>query len=183
VPEDLQVAELVPAGGSWSGMLSDNPSIGFEPALHWAFTFEFREIRRDYGDTECHLAVEWVQLPRTSWRSMTPASLTCSEFGEPIESSVHFFDDYRFDAVSLTIGEQRGSQLHVSAAVEGDVDDLGISRFQAEGWLEFDGLIVALSDAPATVAEASEALASFTSTEGLDGAQMGHNFRFTPSPA
>lgn len=58
VPEDLEVAELVPAGGSWSGVLFDNPSIGFGPALHWEFTFEFQEIRRDYGDTGCHLSID-----------------------------------------------------------------------------------------------------------------------------
>ncbi len=114
---------------------------------------------------------------------MTPASLTCSEFGQPIEGSVYFFAHFRFDSVALTIGEQRGSQLYVSAVVEGDVDDLGISRLQAEGWLDFDSLIVALSDVPATVAAARSTLESFTDAEGLEGAHTGHNYRFKPSPA
>lgn len=181
VAEDLEAAELILSGGTWGGVLFDNPTIGDEPSLHWTFTFEFEEVRREYGTTPCHLAVDWVRLPAADWQSMAPMTVTCDGFGAPVESSLYFFDHFRFDSVALTIGAQRGHQLYVSADVAGDVDDLGLGGLHAEGWLDFDGMIVALSDQPPTVDAAVQRLAAFTSVDGLAGVHTGHNFRFTPT--
>lgn len=112
---------------------------------------------------------------------MPATRLACNEFGKPVESSVYWFEHYRFDSVVLTIGEQRGRQLHVAADVEGDVDGIGIASLHADGWLDFECLIVALTEEPPSVESARAKLSSFTGAEGLEGVNTGHSYRFTPS--
>jgi hypothetical protein len=63
----LRRDELVPQGGTWNGVLFDNPSIGLPPALTWTFDLSFAEVSRDYGDSPVSLTVEWVPLPGASW--------------------------------------------------------------------------------------------------------------------
>jgi hypothetical protein len=58
----LTLGELQPAGGTWEGLLFDNPPMGLAPFLSWSFTFNFGEVARSYGDTDVSVTVEWVPL-------------------------------------------------------------------------------------------------------------------------
>ena len=58
----LRSAELVARGGTWRGLLFDNPNIGLAPALTWTFEFQFGEVSRDYGESPVSLTVGWIPL-------------------------------------------------------------------------------------------------------------------------
>ncbi len=73
--------------------------------------------------------------------------------------------------------EQRGSRLRVALEARGDVDDLGVPAWSVEQWLDFEGIVVQLSDT-STTAEASARLAGYTDMSGLVGTATGHNFTF-----
>lgn len=91
------------------------------------------------------------------------AGLTASAFGEPIESSVCFFDHHRFDAADLTVAEQNGTVLRVRARP----DTLGV-----EWWPEFSGIYVQPSERPTSVEAAEALLAHFTRSAGKPGQLM-----------
>lgn len=181
VDEDhLRADELAVRGGSWSAMLFENPHLGIEPQLFWAFTFELGEITRHYGTTPCSLTVDWVSLAVGDWRSMPRTTITGDEFGDPIESSVYFFEHHRFDQVALEIVEQRDRQLHVTADVEGDIDGLGLDRVTGTAWLGFEGITIALAEPPTSLDDATALLGAFTSTEWLRQDPTAPTY-FTPS--
>jgi hypothetical protein len=110
---------------------------------------------------------------------MQGQTASASIFGEPIESSVYFFDHHRFDQVEQRILERRGHDLLVHAELTGDIDGLGIPSIDVEGWLMFDGIVVSLSDGPRTVDEARARLCEFTDPTGLIcSATTGSGYRF-----
>jgi hypothetical protein len=169
--------ELVPSGGTWSGLLFDNPTINLAPGLTWTFTFEFEEVSRDFGDSAVSFTVDWVPLPGASWTAMAGQSVTCDVFGEPVETSAYCFEHHRYDAVRLRVLEQDGTRLHVVARASGDVDAMGVQSWNVDAWLEFEGIRVQLSDAD-TVEAATARLDELTDTAGLTARATGHNFLF-----
>jgi hypothetical protein len=179
VDEDtLRPEELHPvAGGTWRGLLFDNPNIGLSPGLTWTFEFPFAEVSRDYGTSEVGLTVDWVPLPGAAWSTMAGRKAAGEVFGEPIECSAYFFEHYRYDVVQLRILEQVGSRLRVAVEAQVDLDGLGIPSWDAEQWLDFEGLSVQL-DGVTTVDDATAQLAEFTDAAGLVAVDNGHNVRF-----
>lgn len=161
------VAELVPVGGSWGGLLFDNPTIDLLPALIWTFTFDYAEVVRDYGAVTPSLTVDWIPLPRCSWRRMAGLNASAAAFAEPIESSVYFFQHHRYQAAEIRVADQRGLDTSVVACVYGDIDGLGIPSLSAEGWLRFGGILVRLSERIGGSDEARARLEEFTDTTGL----------------
>lgn len=173
----LRLAELVPQGGGWSGLLFDNPSIGLSPALTWAFDFQFGEVSRDYGDSPVSLRVDGVPLPGANWSAMAGHAGSWDAFAAPVECSVYFFEHYRYDAVQVSVLEQRASRLRVAVEAHGDVDGLGIPVWSVEQWLDFEGISVQLSDTD-TLEDASARLAEHTDVSALVGAASARNFKF-----
>jgi hypothetical protein len=83
----LTTRDLVPvSGGTWDGLLFDNPNISLPAALTWSFRFPFAEVHREYGSSQIFLDVDWLPLPAASWRSMT--GQTVQALGEPAESAL-----------------------------------------------------------------------------------------------
>jgi hypothetical protein len=175
--------ELVPQGGTWSGLVFENPGIGLERALTWAFEFEFAEIERDYGDTSPGLSVAWVPLPGASWSAMQGQEATGDEFGEPIECSAYFFEHHRYDRVRLRVLEQQDARVRVAVSAEGDIDGLGVPRWDVEQWLDFRGIATDVSSDVRTVEDAEAMLAGFTDVDGLRCRGSSGEFRFrVPHP-
>jgi hypothetical protein len=173
----LRPDELVPQGGTWSGVLVDNPSIGLSPALTWTFELSFADVSRDYGDSPVSLTVEWVPLPGASWSAMTGLAAASDTFADPIECSAYFFEHHRYDFVRVRVLEQVRSRLRVEVEARGDVDGLGVPAWSVETWLDFDGIYVQLSDVE-TAELASSRLAEFTDCVGLVGTDNRYNFKF-----
>lgn len=178
--EDLESSELVCTGGTWHGLLFATPQTGMDTELFWEFAFEYQSISRDYGATTPNLVVDWAPLPGRAWHDMAGATILGQTFGQPVESSVYYFDHFRYRHAQLAVVEQTGRRLRVRAEVSGDIDELGLPGIQVEDWLDFTGIIVQLPDPPGTVADAERALQQFTSTEGLVGSDSGRNFLFAP---
>jgi hypothetical protein len=176
--EGLGVGDLVPAeGGTWRGLLFDNPSIGLAPQLTWTFAFPFDEVDRDYGTSPVALDIDWVPLAVGGWRTLAGQRVECDGFGEPVESSLYFFMHHRFDAVALRIAEQDEQKIHVLAEVTGDLDRLGIAALAVDAWLGFTGIMVALHDV-GSEAEALARLGDFTDPDGLSVSGGGAGTRF-----
>ncbi len=173
----LRRAELVPQGGSWSGLLFDNPSIGLAPGLTWTFDFQFGEVSRDYGDSPVSLTADWVPLPGADWSAMAGQAASCDVFAEPIECSAYFFEHHGYDAVQVRVLEQQGSRLRVAVEARGDVDGLGVPNWTVDQWLDFEGMYVQLSDID-TAEEAAARLAEFADISALVGTASAHNFKF-----
>jgi hypothetical protein len=173
----LRLEELVPQGGSWKGLLFDNPNIGLAPGLTWTFEFRFAEVSRDYGDSPLSFTVDWAPLPGATWSAMAGQATSCDVFGEPVECSAYFFEHYRFDSIELRVLEQDGNRLRVAVEGHGDVDALGVPMWRGDQWLDFEGIYVQL-DGIETVDQAAAQLANFTDISGLTGSMSGHNFKF-----
>ena len=176
----LQADELQLRGGSWHGLLFDNPSVGLAPALTWTFEFDFGEVERDVGITDVMLAVDWVPLPDASWTMMAGHGGTWKRFGEPVECSAVFFEHFRYDAVELSVRDQDGSRLRVAAAAHNDLDGLGLPVFGAEDWLDFRGISVQLTGVD-TVDEARRRLSELTDPTGLTPVSEPQGVRFIPA--
>jgi hypothetical protein len=161
----LTARDLVPlVGGTWAGLLFDNPNIGLPAALTWSFRFPFAEVNRDYGSSEIFLDVDWLPLPVAGWRAM--AGHAVKALGEPAESSVYFFQHHQYELIDLEILEQRGLDIHVRTTLTGDLDQLGIDPIAADAWLHFDGIRVSVSDVT-TPESALTRLHAFTDIECL----------------
>ncbi|SCL36583.1 hypothetical protein GA0070624_5592 [Micromonospora rhizosphaerae] len=177
----LDVRELVPVeGGTWGGLLFDNPRVGLAPHLTWSFRFPFEEVIRDYGSSQIFLDIEWLPLPGASWGNMTGQAIR--GVGEPAESSVCFFQHHQYDLIDLEIVEQRDLWIHARATLTGDLDGLGMDPVTADAWLRFTGIRVYLSDI--TSAESALArLQEFTAPEGLSYTPTPNSpsFRFEPA--
>jgi hypothetical protein len=178
----LRVEELIAApGGTWKGLLFDNPRFHRPASLTWTFRFLFQDVDRSYGDSPVSLEVDWVPLTTRGWHHMTGQSMRCDGFAEPAESSLYFFEHHRFESIDLRIVEQRERSIHVICEVAGDADRLGIERVSVDSWLVFTGIHVQLSDAT-TEDAALTRLAEFTDTTGLVPAtRSGPAFPFAPA--
>ena len=180
--DDLLVSDLVATGGRWSGLLFANPQVGAARGLTWAFTFDFAEIQREYGDVTPGLTVEWAPLPEVaSWRDLAGAKVNFSTFGKPTEASVYFFEHHRYDSVEMSVLDQNRGRIRARAIVSGDIDGLGIPELVVEGWLDFEGIFVQLPARLASPQEAATELARFTSVEGLEGRDRGSSYVFLPA--
>lgn len=175
--------ELTPTGGSWSGLLFDNPTIDLKPQLTWTFEVAFQDIVRDYGITPVALTIDWVPLSISSWREMTGAKASSTTFADPIEGSVYFFEHHRYDLAGLAVVEQRTEAIRLTAEVEGDIDGLGVPGISVDEWLRFEGITVQLSGVD-SIQAASNELASFTDVGALVGEEMRPGtFQFKCQPA
>jgi hypothetical protein len=181
IDEALTVSELVSQGGAWSGLLFDNPTAGLPPQLTWTFTFDFKEVERSFGTSRVGVSVDWVPLEDSSRHAMAGQTASATTFAQPIESTVYFFEHHRFDAVSLQVLEQHGNELLVQADLRGDLDGLGIEALTVSASLEFEAIVVHLSEGPPSVPAARARLASFADTAGLDGEKTTRGFRFVPT--
>jgi hypothetical protein len=165
--DGLDVSELVSTdGGTFRGLLFDNPAIGVAPQLTWTFAFEFEEVDRDYGSSPVCLDIDWVPLALPSWRDMAGQAVEFDGFAKPAESSVYFFAHHRYDAIALRVVEQRQQRIHVLAEVSGDLDRLGIPSMAVDAWLGFAGITVSLRDV-SSEADALARLQDFTDPSGL----------------
>jgi hypothetical protein len=176
------VDELIPVGGTFSGLLFENPNTGYPLQLSWTFSVDCAEVTRDYSSTQPSLVVDWVPAAgRTRWDEMAGVRFAGSTFGEPIETSVYFFEHHRYDAVEVEVVEQPGTELAVRVRASGDVDSLGISEIAVEVTLTFSGIYVQTDTSGTNVEAAAELLSRFTDVSGLRGRPPGHNVVFEPS--
>jgi hypothetical protein len=126
--DGIDPEEILLVGGSWEGLLFENPSTGLPLLLSWTFTFEFADVARGFGTSPLSLTVDWVRLGGSTWEAMVGQSASGSSFGDPIEASVYFFEHHRFDAAEVEVTAQDGDRLYVMASVRGDIDGLGWTR-------------------------------------------------------
>ena len=172
----LKSEEVRPQGGTWNGLLFDNPSIGLPPALTWTFSFACAEVSRDDESSPVSLTVDWVPLPGATWLTMAGHTASCDSFGEPVECSAYFFEHYRYDAVRLRAVEQQQGRLRVAVEARDDIDDLGVPVWTLDQWLAFEGIYVQLEGVRG-LADATASLQRFTDPSGLTAVDNGHNLR------
>ncbi len=180
MPSDrLRLDELIPAGGTFSGLLFENSNAGYPLQLSWTFSVDCAEVNRDYGSTLPTIVVDWVTLVgRSVWNEMSDLRFVCQTFGEPIETSVYFFEHHRYDTVEVEVIEQRGTELAIRVRASGDVDSLGISEIEVEATITFSGIYVQTEKSGTNVELAAELLSHFTDTSHLRGRPRGHNVVF-----
>lgn len=178
----LEASGFTPAGGSWSGLLFSNPTIGLKPRLTLRFEFEFDDVGVDDEEATLGLSVEWAPWPAgRSWQQIVETAVECAKFGEPVEASIYHYEHHRFDQVDLQVLEQRGQHARVRATLSGDIDQLGVPTLTVESWLTFAGIYVQLDPRPGSITEATAALGGWTSADALVGTDSGHNYLFSPS--
>ncbi len=177
----LRKEDLKLIGGSWSGLLFENPNVGYPLSLTWDFDLSFAEVTRSYGDISPNLVVGWVPLGPPSWQRMEGQTASGKTFGDPIESSVYFFDHHRFNAANVTVVDQNGPAIRVQFGLAGDIDGLGIDSLKFDAWLEFSGIYVHPEERLHSVEDAELVLANFTDPAGLVGIDNGHNYLFRPA--
>lgn len=180
VSEGLSPIDLVPAGGTWSGLLFDNPQIGRPLSLTWGFTIEYAEVEREYGATTPSLTADWISFDLVTWREMTGNRVHGVEFGDAVEASAYFFGHHRYDTVDLAIIDQRETELRVALEVTGDVDGLGLDVITAEDWLQFGGIVVAPTRKPRSAQAARRLLGRLIDTTGLIAEDRGRSYAFVP---
>ena len=156
-----------------------NPTIGLDPGLSWNFTIDYQDVVRSDESSPVSLTIDWVPLDGAVWTAMAGLSAG-GEFGEPIESSVYFFEHHRFDHASMEIREQTGTRIQVTGALSGDIDGLGLAQIPVEASLEFEGIRVSLADVT-TIDQALQRLQSFADTKGLVGQSIGRSILFAPA--
>lgn len=181
VPDAPHRDELVPIGGTWSGLLYENLQTGCDLRLTWTFTFDYEPVRREYGTTEPSLSIDWVPFGESNWRSLAGNEMNTKRFAEPIESSVYFFEHYRYDATDIRVVEQEAADVRVSASVRGDIDGLGLGSLYVDQRLRFRGIYVQPSLLPDSTEAAEALLSRFTDTAGLVGVRRQHSYAFEPS--
>ena len=179
--DSLRIDELAPVGGTWTGLLFENPTTGYPLALSWTFSVNYAEVSRDYGSVSPNIEIDWVPAGGSGWQAMRDQHFACSRFGEPIETSVYFFEHHRYDAVELIVTGQRGAQLSVQAKASGDIDGLGIPEIFVDATVAFGGIYVQTDAVGADTGSAAELLGRFTDVDGLRPAARGHNVVFEPS--
>lgn len=178
----LRVDELIPVGGAFSGLLFENPTTGYPLQLSWTFSVDCAEVNRDYGSTRPNLVVDWVPAARrTAWNEIAGVRFAGSTFGEPVETSVYFFEHHRYDTVEVEVIEQRGTELAIRVRANGDVDSLGISEIAVDATITFSGIYVQTDKSGTNVELAEELLSHFTDTSDLRGRPRGHNVVFEPT--
>lgn len=165
VDAPLRAEEVLARGGTYSGLLFDNPSIGLTPSLT-SFDFDCNEVERADDRSPVGVTVEWLPMQASSWASLAPHRASGRAFGKAAEASVYFYEHHRFDAFELVLQEQRGSTALATPTLRGDLDGLGLDPVRVSALLRFTGFTVYLSDVNSS-AEALERLATFTLVDGL----------------
>ena len=176
--ELLRADELSPIGGSWTGHLFENPAVSYQRALTWSFTIDFASVDRDFGSVSPSLTIDWAPLPNPTWHSISGHRIAGEMFGEPIETSIYFFEHNRYDRVELTVIGQQTDSIDINANVAGDIDGLGIAELSIETTLSFGGIYVQLDEVGTNVEAAESRLAQFTDIAGLRGGARGRNVVF-----
>lgn len=179
---DLALDELRPIGGTWNGLLFENPVSGYPLSLSWTFSIDFDEIARDYGKVSPSLTIDWVPVGSSSWKRMAGQSFIGRSFADPIESSLYFFQHYRLDHVELSIENQVSNELTVGAVAGGDIDGLGLPEVSARAVLRFAGIYVQTEATGVDVDAAAALLAGFVEVDGLQPTPRGHNVLFEMLP-
>lgn len=179
---DLDADELRPVGGSWNGLLFENPISGYPLALSWTFSIEFAEVDRDYGSVSPSLSIDWVPSAASSWNEMVGQSFRGRSFADPIETSLYFFEHYRFDHVDLAIESQTLDELTVHAAAGGDIDGLGLAEVSARAALSFAGIYVQTEATGVDTDAAAALLARFVDIDALQPRSRGYNVIFERPP-
>lgn len=179
---DLSADELRPVGGTWNGLLFENPVSGYPLALSWTFSIDFDEVARDYGSVSPSLSIDWVSAGSSSWKRMEGRSFSGRSFADPIESSLYFFEHYRLDHVELVVESQTSIELTVEAVASGDLDGLGLAEVSARAELRFAGIYVQTETTGVDVEAATALLARFVDVDGLRPEPRGHNVIFEMLP-
>lgn len=177
---DLKPAELRSVGGTWSGLLFENPVVGYPLTLTWTFSIDFEEIVREYGSSSPSLTIDWVPAGTAEWTSMAGRRFRGSTFADPIETSVYIFDHHRFDRVDLEVEEQDHDMLRVAAVASGDLDGLGLDQFLARATLRFEGIYVQTPAVGTDRQAAIDLLSRVTTVDGLVPRPRQHNVVFEP---
>lgn len=178
---DLTAGELGVVGGSWNGLLFENPQVGYPLTLTWSFTIDFAEVNRDYGSIAPSLTIDWVPAGSTRWDSMAGRRDVADTFADPFESSLYFFEHFRFDRVELAVIDQSGRALGVSVHVEGDLDRLGVPELDVTAELTFGGIYVQTDATGPDAGAASALLGQFVELDGLVARSRSHNVLFEPT--
>lgn len=185
--DGLALDELRPIGGSWGGVLFDDPEIWLPPTFAWAFRFDFADVARAWGIAAPQLAVDWSPAatgatggPR-GWLAMADQRAASDGPYGRIESCIRFVDDHRYKTTTLDVVQQKDRALRVVAEACGDLDALGIEALRVAAWLQFDGIIVNLANPPSNVDEARARLHEFTDTTGTEGFQRPDGYWFAPT--
>ena len=165
--------QFVAIGGTWSGLFLDDEDA---PLLTWTFTFDMEPV----GEEVPTLVVDSVRLSRSRWRDMMRRSASADAYGQPIEASLFAGSHHRYDAATVDIVDQRGTEIRVHARLNGDLDALGVNVVDVEAWLEFEGITVQLDEETKSVDKARARLAELTEVEGLVGDWKGWSFLFRP---
>ena len=177
---DLKTAELRSVGGTWSGLLFENPAVGYPLTLTWTFRIDFEELVREYGSSSPSLTIDWAPAGATKWTSMAGRRFRGSTFADPIETSVYFFDHHRFDRVDLEVENQDHELLRVAAVASGDLDGLGLDQVSARATLRFEGIYVQTAAVRTDTDAAADLLSRITTVEGLTPHPRHHNVLFEP---
>lgn len=185
-PEDgdgdaVSLDELHPVGGSWGGLLFDNPTIGLPTRFYWSFEVEFAEVVRDYGTVSPNLVVDWVTDGPGSWRKMQGFEFERHDWNG-FEASVYFFSHYRYDSAQLSVLGQQGSRLLVATRLAGDIDGLGLPEVSASCWLDLSQVVVSVSTVDDLERAARALSAAAVDIAELTGEAFGSGFRFSPPP-
>lgn len=175
---DLSANDLRPTGGTWSGLLFENPATDRPLALTWSFTVDFAEVARDYGTVAPALTVEWVPVGASSWVAMAGHRFNGTSFADPVESSVYFFQHHRFDRADVHVRSQTGDVIDLDVTIDGDLDRLGVPSVTARARLHFAGIHVQSPSTGTDARAASDLLARFTSVDGLRPRPRSHNVVF-----
>lgn len=154
-------------GGSWSGLLFENPDVGYPLTLTWTFGIAFENVVRDYGSTSPSLTIDWVPAGSAGWTTMAGRRFRGNTFADPIETSVHFFNHHRFDRVDLEVDEQDRDLLRVAAVASGDIDGLGLEQVSAHATLRFEGIHVQTEAVRNDPRAAIDLLSRITTIDGL----------------
>ena len=179
----LRAEEVVARGGTYSGLLFDNPSIGLSPSLTWSFDFDCNEVVRAHDRSPVGVTVEWLPMQASRWASLAPNRAAGTTFGNPAEASVYFYEHHRFDAFELVLQEQGGSALLAALTLRGDLDGLELDQVRVTARLRFAGITVHLSDVNSPT-EALQRLATFTNADGLALKERRSSgaYQFAPDP-
>lgn len=176
--DELEPAELIPDGGEWGAYLFENRETGVPLQLAWWFNVGFQVVSRPYGLTRPNLQVDWVSLETPSWQQLEGTKLRSDRFGQPIETSLYFFEHHRYSDLALDVLEQESTIIEISVTAWGDLDRAGPSRIEVRSNLEFTGINASAElGSAATVARR---LSDFTDVSNLHQARAGDKFVFRP---
>lgn len=171
--------ELTAAGGTWRGLLFDNPRIDLPVAFYWTFEFNFEEIERDDDRVNPALSIDWVTGGPQSLRNMRGFEFDRTGW-TGFEASVYFFEHYRYDSVRMAVVDQVDDRLRVTAVLSGDIDGLGPGEVRVDEWVDFTDIRVSCSQARSE-SEALALLSRHSDTDGLQCEVVGeHLYRFYP---